>query len=150
MARTLDSLDAALNSPQGGAEQGPGAEQPQQGPGQSSSAMAQAQSAMGAAAQAATAAMRAQRSQQSSLMPGSMPGTQGQPAKSENGLQASAPPGKTGALPDAKVAKTGEWGKLPKKVADQLSQGQQETVASEYRNQVETYYRVIAERAKKP
>ena len=41
------------------------------------------------------------------------------------------------------------WGKLPKKVAEQLSQGQREAVAGEYRNQVETYYRVIAERAKK-
>ena len=58
--------------------------------------------------------------------------------------------GQTGALPTAKVAKTGEWGKLPKKVAEQLTQGQRESVAGEYQNQVETYYRVIAERAKKP
>ena len=39
---------------------------------------------------------------------------------------------------------------LAKKVAEQLTQGQQEAVSKEYRNQVETYYRVIAERAKKP
>jgi hypothetical protein len=43
----------------------------------------------------------------------------------------------------------GEWGKLPKQMAEQLTRGQSEGVAAEYRQQVETYYRVIAERAKK-
>jgi hypothetical protein len=43
----------------------------------------------------------------------------------------------------------GTWGKLPKKMAEQLSQGQRETVSSEYQKEVETYYRVIAERARK-
>lgn len=149
MARTLDSLDAALNSPKGSAEQGQGAEQSAQTPGQQPGAMAQAQQSMSAAAQAAAAAMRASRNQQSPLLPSSVPG-QGQPSKSDAGLQASTPGAKIGALPEAKVAKTGDWGKLPKKVAEQLTQGQQETVAGDYRNQVETYYRVIAERAKKP
>jgi hypothetical protein len=35
-------------------------------------------------------------------------------------------------------------------VAAELSQGQRENVAGEYRNQVETYYRVIAEKSRKP
>jgi hypothetical protein len=52
--------------------------------------------------------------------------------------------------PEAKNLKNGEWGKLPKKVAEELSQGQRESVAGEYRSQVETYYRVIAEKARKP
>jgi hypothetical protein len=54
------------------------------------------------------------------------------------------PAGAAAATPNA------DWGKLPKKVAEELSQGQRETVSGEYRNQVETYYRVIAERSKKP
>jgi hypothetical protein len=54
-----------------------------------------------------------------------------------------------GQLPGAK-SKGGEWGKLPKKMAEQLTRGQSEAVAGEYRNQVETYYRVIAEKSKKP
>ena len=44
--------------------------------------------------------------------------------------------------------KRGEWGKLPKKLADQLTKGQQEAVAGDYRQAVETYYKVIAEKAK--
>ena len=46
------------------------------------------------------------------------------------------------------AAKRGEWGKLPKKLADQLTKGQQEAVAGDYRQAVETYYKVIAEKAK--
>jgi hypothetical protein len=44
--------------------------------------------------------------------------------------------------------KRGDWGKLPKKMADQLTKGQQEAVAGDYRQAVETYYKVIAEKAK--
>ena len=42
-----------------------------------------------------------------------------------------------------------DWGKLPKQMAEQLTQGQREGIAGEYRNQVETYYRAIAEKSKK-
>ena len=42
-----------------------------------------------------------------------------------------------------------EWNKLlPKKLAEQLTKGQQEAIASDYREAVDTYYRVIAEKAK--
>ena len=44
---------------------------------------------------------------------------------------------------------TGTWGKLPKQMAEQLSQGSRESVSAEYQKEVETYYRVIAERARK-
>ena len=54
------------------------------------------------------------------------------------------------APPDAKTLKSGEWGKLPKKLAEELTQGQRESVAGEYREQIETYYRVIAEKSKVP
>jgi hypothetical protein len=177
MARTLDLLDAAMNAttPQvnqegtpGGEQQTagqqpgqqPGAQQPQQQqPGQNgqqqpspnANALAQAQQAMNAAAQAAAAAARASRSEQSQAKQPSSQLAQGdQQAASETGAMAEGGEMGKGALPNAQLSRTADWGKLPKKVAEQLTQGQREAVAGEYRNQVETYYRVIAERAKKP
>lgn len=180
MARTLDALDAALNASaaaqqaaqsgqqQAGQQQ---AGQPQQSPqasGQTSQAqqtsaaqsasgkpapqsnpMSQAQQAMAAAAQAAANAARQQRSeagqpgQQGAAQPGGMQ------AMSKNGAQAGDAGGPRGALAEARN-KAGDWGKLPKQMAEQLTQGQREGIAGEYRNQVETYYRVIAEKSKKP
>jgi hypothetical protein len=68
-------------------------------------------------------------------------------ARSEGGMQSGN--GTNGSLGEAKN-KPGDWGKLPRQMADQLTQGQQEGIAGEYRNQVETYYRAIAEKSKKP
>ena len=52
-------------------------------------------------------------------------------------------------LPDANGLKRGDWGKLPKKLAEQLTKGSQEEIPGEYRQAVETYSRVIAEKTKK-
>jgi hypothetical protein len=110
-----------------------------------SSAAAKAQAAM---AQAAAAAQRAARSE------AGQPDQPGEPqqgdlkAMSKGGAQQSAN-GAHGPLAEAKN-KAGDWGKLPKQMAEQLTQGQREGMAGEYRNQVETYYRVIAEKSKKP
>lgn len=46
--------------------------------------------------------------------------------------------------------KKGDWGKLPPKLAEQLSKGRSESIPAEYREAVETYYRVVAEKSKKP
>ena len=118
-------------------------------PAPQSNPMSQAQSALAAAAQAAANAARQQRSE------AGQPGQQGQPqpggmqALSKNGAQAGDAGGPRGSLAEAKN-KAGDWGKLPKQMAEQLTQGQREGIAGEYRNQVETYYRVIAEKSKKP
>lgn len=118
-------------------------------PAPQSNPMAQAQSAMTAAAQAAANAARQQRSE------AGQPGQQGQAqpgglqAVSKNGAQGGDAGGPRGSLAEAKN-KAGDWGKLPKQMAEQLTQGQREGIAGEYRNQVETYYRVIAEKSKKP
>jgi hypothetical protein len=176
MARTLDALDAALHGhtpgdeqqqaaasgtqqAQSGSQQAQGNAQASQRMSQSAqtsaasnagakaapqSAMAQAQSAMQQAAAAA-----ARQSRQDAGSP-SQAGQQQQgslQAKSEGGSPSDG--GRHGALGEAKN-KPGDWGKLPKQMAEQLSQGQQEGMAGEYRNQVETYYRVIAEKSKKP
>jgi len=99
-------------------------------------------------AQAAASAARAQRSEAGS------PNQPGEPQ--EGGLQAASKGGAQqsgnsahGALAEAKN-KAGDWGKLPKQMAEQLTEGQREGIAGEYRGQVETYYRVIAEKSKKP
>jgi hypothetical protein len=111
--------------------------------------MQQAQNALAAAAQAAAAQARADRASESS-----QPGQPGQPqpgsmqAMSKGGAQQQDGKNQYGALAEAKN-KAGDWGKLPKQMAEQLAQGQRESVAGEYRNQVETYYRAIAEKSKK-
>src|ERR1700753_2786315 len=98
---------------------------------------------MNAAQQAAQQAMNAQRSAQVSPTPNGYTPKGDQQEKSEGGTLAQAPNLKYGAVPDAKNLKIGEWGKLPKQMAEQLSKGQQEGIAPEYRNQVQTYYKVI-------
>ena len=169
MARTLDSLDAALNAEppsdsdgqaqsnegQPGKQEQPGqqgqpskkGQQPGQQPGQQMSA---AQQAMNNAAKAAAAAMRASRSPKPNENQGDPNNDDGPEQQvSRGGAQAQAAGKAYGKLQDAK-GKAGEWGKLPKQVAEQLSRGKNENVAGEYRNQVETYYKVIAEKSKKP
>ncbi len=176
MARTLDALDAALHANAADAQGQPPGEAGQPGqepPGQGQEAQAQpgqgqpgqpeqggqpgqpgqpgqspAQQAMAAAAQASAAALRAARSE-AAQQPGAEVSKGEQQAKSMGGAKAQAGNLKHGVLPDVKLTQAGDWGRLPKKVAEQLSQGQREGVSGEYRNQVETYYRVIAERAKK-
>ncbi len=176
MARALDMLDAALNAQTPSPEQNangqpqtaqngqpsnqPGKPQPgqpgqpgQQGkPGQAqdaaAQAMAQAQAAVAAAAQAAANAMKSARSETPSQQPGQETKSE-LLDRSEGGTIAQG--GKPYQTPgEAKNGKPGDWGKLPKQVAEELTQGQREAVAGEYRSQIETYYRVIAERAKKP
>jgi hypothetical protein len=117
---------------------------PGQGEGQGASTQA-----MAAAAQAAQASMRQARSPQGQSGAGKGPEVAtGQSAKSEGGAAAQAGQLDGNVQATAKSLKRGEWGKLPKKLADQLTKGQQEAVAGDYRQAVETYYRVIAEKAK--
>ena len=103
---------------------------------------------MAAAAQAAADSMRQSRAENSSPQPGSLlSGSQSD--KSLGGAKAEGTAMNSKALPDANGLKPGDWGKLPKKLADQLTKGSQESIPGEYRQAVETYYRVIAEKTKK-
>ena len=52
------------------------------------------------------------------------------------------------ALPDGGRKADEQWGKLPTKLAKDLTDGRRESVAGDYRNAVETYFRVIAEKAR--
>lgn len=158
MARALDALDQQLNaeaapqsapaSPadQGQTPQSAQAGQPASSPSQGSPQANAAQAAMAQAAQAAQAAMRQGRAQQGmAQMPGSQI-SQSQSAKSEGGATAQGSPLEY-KLGESQAMRKGDWGKLPKKLADQLTKGQQEAVAGDYRQAVETYYKVIAEKA---
>ena len=158
MARTLDALDAALHAEGSNTPDMQGSQKSQSSQSQGSSGQpqgepqpgdaAKAQAAMSAAAKAAAASMKASRSQTPSETPGGPKSEGGQQAVSKGGAQVQAAGLAHGALGEAKN-QAGDWGKLPKKMAEQLSQGRQEGIPGEYRNQVETYYRVIAEKSKK-
>ena len=179
MARTLDALDQALNAKLGSenqqgeqqqdgkqgsqqqqAQNGQQGQQQQQQQGQqgqqgqqqqsASQSMQQAKNAMQQAQQAAQSAMRQARSQNVSPTPQNMTPKTDQQSKSEQGALAQMDGKASGVLPDAKNLKIGDWGKLPKQMAEQLTRGQGDTVAPEYRDQVSVYYRTLAERAKKP
>ena len=83
-------------------------------------------------------------------MPGPpMPPMPGEPTpKSEKGADLTGA-GDASTVPDLGAVKKGEWGKLPKKLADQLTKGQSETISADYQEAVQTYYRVIAEKSKR-
>ncbi len=124
-------------------QQGQDGQQGQQGDGKSAS-----KSAMAQAAQAASDSMRKSRAENSSPQPGSLlSGSQSE--KSVGGAKAEGTAMNAKDLPNANGLKRGDWGKLPKKLADQLTKGSQESIPGEYRQAVETYYRVIAEKTKK-
>ncbi len=124
-------------------QQGQDGQQGQQGDGKSAS-----KSAMAQAAQAASDSMRKSRAENSSPQPGSLlSGSQSD--KSVGGAKAEGTAMNAKDLPNANGLKRGDWGKLPKKLADQLTKGSQESIPGEYRQAVETYYRVIAEKTKK-
>ncbi len=162
MARALDALDQQLNpstsqqaNAQGQSQQGQQGQQAQQGnqqgqPGQQGKQGQQsaAQNAMQQAAQAAQASMRQERSESSSTKPGSLLAAN-QSDKSMGGAKADGTAMDVKALPNSSGLKRGDWGRLPKKLAEQLTKGSQEAVPGEYRQAVETYYRVIAEKTKK-
>lgn len=145
MARTLDALDqqlteAAAAAAAAAAKGGPPMPGSQPGP----------PGPPGGMAQAAMASMRQGRSPTPSPMPG-MPSPLNPPMeKSLGGAKLQAAPPSQGQAPEMQALTKGDWGKLPKKLAEQLTNGQTETIPAEYREAVATYYRVVAEKSKKP
>ncbi len=142
------SPEAGQPSPKGQEPGQPGSTPPTD---TSSQAMQQAQQALAAATQAAAAERRASRSPAAPGQPSSATSQSPAQAASKTGALAGTAGLVHGPLPAAAgdAAAARDWGKLPRQLAEQLSQGQRESVAAEYQKEVETYYRVIAERAKK-
>ena len=54
-----------------------------------------------------------------------------------------------GKIPELATLKKGDWGTLPPKLAEDLTKAQGEAIPDEYRQAIEMYYRVIAEKSKK-
>ncbi|MDG1895127.1 MAG: hypothetical protein P8J37_09475 [Fuerstiella sp.] len=134
-ARTLDELDRQ----QAAAAMANEAPSQQSQPGQLNlDTLAQAAQSQ----QATMSAQRAQAQQQAAL------------ALGEGGTESADNPSATGALADFEVVginrdENTEWGKLRGKSAEDLTTGRSEAVSEEYRKSVETYFRVLAERARK-
>lgn len=137
LAEELDALDQQLN--QGAPGRQPGGR------------------AIDQAAQQQQQQMRQQRSQQAqSLRPGRPGETSGQPQGEQPGNESSGPSEgggmsnqqvESGELPDAGRG-DGAWGDLPERMTDDLSHGARERAPAEYLDQVDAYFRAIAERAR--
>ena len=176
-ARALDQLDAMLNGSKrnAGSENGQdskgqqqqagnqngqqqqkqdGAQQ-QNGQQQNGQQQAGQQNAQSAAQQAAQQAAQAQKSQMMAARnqggtpgeAGDVPGQEGE-GDGMKGSFAKAKAGDHKALPGLAQMRAGDWGKLPPKVAEGLMEARRDPLAGEYRTMVETYFRVIAEKAR--
>jgi hypothetical protein len=53
-----------------------------------------------------------------------------------------------GELPDVSRQDDADWGRLRDQSAEDVTEGSREGVSAEYRRRVETYFRIIAERAR--
>ncbi len=139
LARVLDELDRQQQAADGLAstEQPVSSDQPNQAaspPATLAQAVRSQQEAMNAA--------RLQAQQEAAL------------THNENATDSLGPPPTTGPNTDFTVAavnrsEDAEWGKLRNKSAEDLSKGSSEAVAEDYRKSVSTYFRVLAERARR-
>jgi hypothetical protein len=145
MAEALNALNAEPGQP-GQPHAGEGAPHPPgQGPGSP-----EAGQALASAAEAQAQSMRQGRQPGQGQAPGQMPGQMpfSNAPGTGKGASVNSGPLAEGQLPGSAVLKPGEWGKLPPRLARDLMEAQRESVSGEYRTMVETYFRVIAERAK--
>lgn len=159
LAQALDQLDATLHPQQGNQPQQNGEQQQQQSgqqPGQQS-----AQKSLSQAQQSQQQQMADQRNQgqtPGSQQPGQQqmaqnqqkPGEQSQsqaPSQTDGGnLQATL---KDGVLGAEMILVNGDWGHLPSKMAEDLSEATRSEAAPEYRAAIESYYKAIATKARK-
>lgn len=135
LARTLDELDRQMANA-AAAQSGETPASPTPSP--PLSTLAQAAKAQ----QANIATARAQQQQAEAM------------AMNESDSESDAPPSATSPMTDFNVAlvnrtENADWGKLRNKSAEDLSKGQTQGVSEEYRKSVETYFKVLAERARK-
>ena len=79
---------------------------------------------------------------------GQQPKGEGMQLNSETGAAIVAGHMEYEALQELKRNADLDWGKLPAQMAKDLLEGSQEDISGEYRHQVETYFRAIAELAR--
>lgn len=160
LAQALDQLDQSINQSQEGQEQAQAqqGQQGQQGQQQGKQAMQKsAQQSLAQASEAQAQSMAQDRAQ------GKVPGQQSSQAAQNKSQQPSQPSQQ--ASPDAvgdikqtapnvivpvlNVAKNGDWGHLPSRMAKDLTEASRQEPSPEYRAAIESYYKAIAEKAKK-
>ncbi len=152
LAGALDQLDQALHPLGAPTQADPGQPKQQQ------SGQQQAQKSM------ANAQQNQQQSMAQARAEGKVPGqppqqqtAQNQPAKEDPNGQQSKEGGNLstivkaadGTLVPIQVLVDGDWGKLPAKMAEDLSEATRQEAAPEYRAAIENYYKAISARAKK-
>ncbi len=170
LARALDQLDQAVNprqTGQPGQQQAQAQQGQQQGqqpspngpqPGQQPGAQQDAQQSLAQANQAQAQAMAQARAQ--GMVPGQQPGqpqnaqqsgqTQegpGQASQDESGKLSTTPTNLV--VPGLGVAAGGDWGHLPARMATDLTEASRQEPSPEYRAAIESYYKAIAQKAKK-
>ncbi|MEX0742014.1 MAG: hypothetical protein WD079_04395, partial [Phycisphaeraceae bacterium] len=134
----------AAPGPPGQSGQQPG-QQPGGQSGEPGSGAQAAADALNAAAQAQAQAVRAGRSQGRS---GRGLRGEGLAERSEEGGTVVSQAKAYQALPETSRDGDDDWGALPPQLARDLVEGRRETISGEYREMVETYFRVIAERSR--
>ncbi len=88
------------------------------------------------------------QSRNASQTPGQNPKGEGMQLNSGNGAAIVAGQMQYQALEEIKRKSELDWGKLPSQMAKDLMEGSQENISGEYRQQVQTYFRAIAELAR--
>ncbi|MBL9117367.1 MAG: hypothetical protein JNJ83_20335 [Verrucomicrobiaceae bacterium] len=156
LANALDQLDQMLH-PLGGQQAQAQAGQQQSG---------QQQSGQQAQQSLANAQENQQQSMAQARAQGKVPGQsqQGQQGKQQPGKPNEDSPGQPnqeggnfsqlvkaedGTLVPIEVLMNGDWGKLPARMAEDLTEAARQEAAPEYRAAIENYYKAIAARAKK-
>jgi hypothetical protein len=153
LAQALDQLDAQLHPMQGNQQQN--GQQQSQG-GKPEGGQQSAQQSLSNAQQAQQQSMADSRNQ--GQAPGQKPGqqqAQNQKQQGQNSQAQSAEGGnqstqlQDGVLGQVMVLTKGDWGHLPQKMADDLTEATRSEAAPEYRAAIESYYKAIAAKAKK-
>jgi hypothetical protein len=160
LAQALDQLDAQLHPMQ--AQNGQQQQQSQQGQqGQQPGQQQSAQQSLSQAQQSQQQQMADQRNQgqtPGSQQPGQPQMAQGQqPGQQQSQSQATTQTEggdlqamlKDGALGTEMILVKGDWGHLPSKMAEDLTEATRSEAAPEYRAAIESYYKAIANKARK-
>ncbi len=153
LAQALDQIDAQLH-PMQNAQAAQNGQQQQQAQGEQQQGQ-QAQNSLNQAQQAQQQSMADSRN--SGRTPGSKPQQQmAQNQQQNQNTQAQSAEGgnkstqlQNGVLGQAGVLVNGDWGHLPQKMADDLTEATRSEAAPEYRAAIESYYKAIAQKARK-
>jgi hypothetical protein len=137
LAQALDELDRLQAQPASAT-----AAQDGQSPMQQALAQRPSLAQAAQAQQAQIAAARAQAQQQAALASDPM-------GFAEEGMPAYEGQAEPFVVQAINRDEDEEWGKLREQAADDLTKGRKEVVSEEYRKSVETYFRVLAERARR-